>query len=182
MTTSVYESSISNYLCDNEPQDQFTMVFDKFSDLQNINKKGIGICVLNLSNGFFLEKTMFISEQDIFGEKFYRSRKVENKNFLKDLSSINPDDFIIHVDHGLGKFINLTNLKIENSYHECLMLEYRNNDRLYLPVENLEMLSKYNSDNENIILDKLGSNVWKIKTEKIKKDIMHLAKDLKDGN
>ena len=62
---------------------------------------------------------MFISEQDIFGEKFYRSRKVENKNFLKDLSSINPGDFIIHVDHGLGKFINLTNLKIENSYHEC---------------------------------------------------------------
>ena len=155
-------------------------LFDKFSDLQNINKKGIGICVLNLSNGFFLEKTMFISEQDIFGEKFYRSRKVENKNFLKDLSSINPGDFIIHVDHGLGKFINLTNLKIENSYHDCLMLEYRNSDRLYLPVENLEMLSKYNSDNENIILDKLGSNVWKIKTEKIKKDIMHLAKDLID--
>ena len=55
---------------------------------------------------------MFISELDIFGEKFYRSRKVENKNFLKDLSSINPGDFIIHVDHGLGKFINLTNLKI----------------------------------------------------------------------
>ena len=110
----------------------------------------------------------------------FRSRKVENKNFLKDLSSINPGDLIIHVDHGLGKFINLTNLKIENSYHDCLMLEYRNSDRLYLPVENLEMLSKYNSDNENIILDKLGSNVWKIKTEKIKKDIMHLAKDLID--
>ena len=79
--------------------------------------------------------------------------------------------FIIHVDHGLGKFINLTNLKIENSYHECLMLEYRNNDRLYLPVENLEMLSKYNSDNEGVILDKLGSNAWKIKTEKIKKTL-----------
>ena len=155
-------------------------LFDKFSDLKNITKKGVGICVLNLPNGFFLEKTIFISEQDIFGEKFYRSRKVENKNFLKDLSSINPGDLIIHVDHGLGKFINLTNLKIENSYHECLMLEYKNNDRLYLPVENLEMLSKYNSDSENIILDKLGSNAWKIKTEKIKKDIMHLAKDLID--
>jgi len=155
-------------------------LFDKFSDLQNMTKKGVGICVLNLPNGFFLEKTIFISEQDIFGEKFYRSRKVENKNFLKDLSSINPGDLIIHVDHGLGKFVNLTNLKIENSYHECLMLEYKNNDRLYLPVENLEMLSKYNSDNENITLDKLGSNAWKIKTEKIKKDIMHLAKDLID--
>ena len=70
---------------------------------------------------------------------------MENKNFLRDISSINPGDLIVHVDHGLGKFIDLTNLKIENSYHECLMLEYRNNDRLYLPVENLEMHSKYNS-------------------------------------
>ena len=86
--------------------------------------------------------------------RFWNINLVENKNFLKDLSSINPGDFIIHVDHGLGKFINLTNLKIENSYHECLMLEYRNNDRLYLPVENLEMLSKYNSDNDELLTTK----------------------------
>ena len=154
--------------------------FEKYSDLNNKEENRVGICVLNLSNGFFLERIFFISEQDIFGEKFYRSRKVENKNFLRDISSINPGDLIVHVDHGLGKFIDLTNLKIENSYHECLMLEYRNNDRLYLPVENLEMLSKYNSEVEGVALDKLGSNAWKIKTEKIKKDIMHLAKDLID--
>ena len=58
------------------------------------------------------------------------------------------------------------------------MLEYRNQDRLYLPVENLEMLSKYNSNDENIILDRLGSDKWKIKKEKIKKDIMKLASEL----
>ena len=60
------------------------------------------------------------------------------------------------------------------------MLEYRNQDRLYLPVENLEMLSKYNSNDENIILDRLGSDKWKIKKEKIKKDIMKLASELID--
>ena len=154
--------------------------FENISDLSNNIKNEVGLCILNLNNGFHLEEVTFLSEQDIFGEKFYRARKIENKNFLKDISSINPNDLVVHIDHGLGRFVNLTNLKIEDSYHECLMLEYRNQDRLYLPVENLEMLSKYNSNDENIILDRLGSDKWKIKKEKIKKDIMKLASELID--
>ena len=153
---------------------------EEWSKTKSSNKFGIGVCVLNLGKGFSLGNNFFISEQDIFGEKFYRTRKVDNKNFLKDVSNINPGDLIVHIDHGLGKFTELTNIKIEESEHECLLLEYRNNDRLYLPVENLEMLSKYNSHDENITLDRLGGISWKNKTKKIKENIMILAKDLID--
>jgi len=153
---------------------------NNWNEYKNNPNGELNLNVLNLAKGFELDNYVFISEQDIFGERFYRSRNLTNKNFIKDINNINPGDLIVHIDHGLGKFDKLSTIKIENSKHECLLLKYKNNDRLYLPVENLEMISKYNSQNENIELDRLGGKSWKIKTKKIKEDILILAQDLID--
>ena len=154
--------------------------FDNWNEYKDSLNGGLNLNVLNLTKGFEIDNYVFISEQDIFGERFYRSRNLTSKNFIKDINNINPGDLIIHIDHGLGKFEKLSTIKIENSDHECLLLNYKNNDRLYLPVENLEMISKYNSQDENIELDRLGGKSWKIKTKKIKEDILILAQDLID--
>ena len=80
--------------------------------------------VIPLSGGFEIDKYVCISEQDIFGEKFYRQRSTNKaKKFIKELSNIIPGDYVVHIDHGIGRFENLETIEIEKSKHECLLLK-----------------------------------------------------------
>ena len=139
----------------------------------------VKMSVIPLIGGFEIDKYVCISEQDIFGEKFYRQRSTNKaKKFIKELSNIIPGDYVVHIDHGIGRFENLETIEIEKSKHECLLLKYSNNDRLYLPVENLEVITKYGSEGSDVLLDKLGGGNWERKKTRIKNKIKLLAKDL----
>ena len=149
---------------------------DSFND---INQGNIYITVLNLNNGFHFEDYIFISEQDIFGEKFYRPRIIRKaENFIREISSVMPGDAVVHVDHGIGRFQNLSTLEINNAKHECLLIKYANDDKLYLPVENIEVLSRYGSEISDQMLDKLGGLSWTARKENLKKKIKFLAEEL----
>lgn len=149
---------------------------ESFND---INQDNIYITVLNLNNGFHFEDYIFISEQDIFGEKFYRPRIIRKaENFIREISSVMPGDAVVHVDHGIGRFENLSTLEINNAKHECLLIKYANDDKLYLPVENIEVLSRYGSEISDQMLDKLGGLSWTTRKENLKKKIKFLAEEL----
>ena len=77
---------------------------------------------------------------------------------ITDALSIELDDLVIHMDHGIGKFRGFELVKADNVAHECLILEYAENSRLFLPVENINLLSRYGQSNS--ILDKLGGVAW----------------------
>ena len=89
-----------------------------------------------------------------------------------------PGDAVVHIEHGIGKFQSLVTLDINNAKHECLLLKYANDDKLYLPVENIDVLSRYGSDISEESLDKLGGISWGSRKEKLKKRIKFLAEEL----
>ena len=153
--------------------------FKNLESFKKIEQKNIYLTVLNLNSGFHFDDYIFISEQDIFGEKFYRPRIIRKaENFIREISSVMPGDAVVHVDHGIGRFENLSTLEINNAKHECLLIKYANDDKLYLPVENIEVLSRYGSDISDEMLDKLGGLSWTTRKENLKRKIKFLAEEL----
>ena len=151
------------------------------NQIQNINqvdKTGLFLVVWSLEQGFQTDDLTVISEQDILGERLIRqtSKRKKAENFLTEATSLSSGDLVVHVDHGIGKYHNLEVISAADSLHECLVLEYAENSRLYLPVENIELLSKYGQ--EFGILDKLGGAAWQAKKAKLKQRIKDIAERL----
>ncbi|MDC3002809.1 transcription-repair coupling factor [Paracoccaceae bacterium] len=149
--------------------------------IQNINqvdKTGLFLVVWSLEQGFKTDKFTVISEQDVLGERLIRqsSKRRRAENFLTEATSLIPGDLVVHVDHGIGKYHNLEVISAAEALHECLVLEYAENARLYLPVENIELLSKYGQ--EFGLLDKLGGAAWQAKKAKLKQRIKDIAERL----
>ena len=136
------------------------------------------LVVWNLEQGFSTNSLTVISEQDVLGERLIRhaSKRRKAENFLTEATSLSSGDLVVHVDHGIGKFHNLEVIKAVDALHECLVLEYAENSRLYLPVENVELLSKYGQ--EFGLLDKLGGAAWQAKKAKLKQRIKDMAERL----
>jgi transcription-repair coupling factor (superfamily II helicase) len=89
-----------------------------------------------------------ISEQDVLGDRLIRPKRKTKRaeNYLTEAQSLSPGDLVVHVDHGVGRYKGLETVTAMGAPHECLLLEYAGGDRLYLPVENIELLSRYGHD------------------------------------
>ena len=138
----------------------------------------ISIAVWHLEHGFEAPGLTIISEQDVLGELIIRktNKKRRAKDFLTEASSLSVGDLVVHVDHGVGRYRGLETVKAAGAPHDCLLLEYANNDRLYLPVENVELLSRYG--HETGLLDRLGGSAWQAKKAKLKERIREMADKL----
>ncbi|MDB4245195.1 transcription-repair coupling factor [Amylibacter sp.] len=138
----------------------------------------ISLAVWHLEHGFEAPGLTIISEQDVLGELIIRktNKKRRAKDFLTEASSLSVGDLVVHVDHGVGRYRGLETVKAAGAPHDCLLLEYANNDRLYLPVENVELLSRYG--HESGLLDRLGGSAWQAKKAKLKERIREMADKL----
>ena len=147
-------------------------------NISQVDEPGVFLTVWSLEQGFQTDKFTVISEQDVLGERLVRqsSKRRKAENFLTEATSLTPGDLVIHVDHGIGKYHNLEVISAAEALHECLVLEYAENARLYLPVENIELLSKYGQ--EFGLLDKLGGAAWQAKKAKLKQRIKDIAERL----
>ena len=135
--------------------------------------------ILPVENGFSIGNLAVVSEQDILGDRLVnRARKRRAKNFIAEASALQPGDLVIHIDHGLGRFKGLVTLDIGNAPHDCLELEYAGDAKLYLPVENIELLSRYGSAPETVVLDKLGGVAWQSRKAKAKDRLRDMAAGL----
>ncbi|WP_428409302.1 transcription-repair coupling factor [Hyphococcus sp.] len=135
--------------------------------------------VLGLETGFETRDAAFISEQDILGDRLVRrGRKKRAENFLSEASSLNVGDFVVHVDHGIARYQGLKTLEVQGAPHDCLHLEYHGGDKLFLPVENIELLSRFGSDDAGVQLDKLGGAAWQGRKAKMRARIKMLAEQL----
>lgn len=135
--------------------------------------------VLPLEQGFVMGDLAVISEQDILGDRLVnRGRKRRAKNFIAEASALNPGDLIVHIDHGVGRYLGLRTLDVGGAPHDCLELQYAGEAKLFLPVENIELLSRYGNANENAVLDKLGGVAWQSRKAKAKGRLREMAAEL----
>ena len=135
--------------------------------------------ILPVENGFTLGALTVLSEQDILGDRLInRGRKRKAKNFIAEAASLTPNDLIVHIDHGLGRYLGLRTLQVSDAPHDCLELEYAGGAKLYLPVENIELLSRYGSATDGAVLDRLGSAAWQARKSKAKGRLRDLAAGL----
>lgn len=150
------------------------------NNFAGIRKKGIYGLVWPLSSGFVTKTITLLTEQDIFGSQIARpqGRRRRADNFLKEVSSLEIGDLVVHVEHGIGRYQGLETIRSEQSEHDCLHLVYAGGDKLYLPVENIELLSRYGQDSSDASLDKLGSAAWQNRKARIKGKIRDMADQL----
>ena len=129
--------------------------------------------------GFETKDLLVLSEQDILGERILRpQRKKKASDALTEAASLAAGDLVVHVDHGIGRFLGLKVIEAGGAPHECVEIEYAGDTKLYLPVENIELLSRYGSDDADTSLDKLGGVAWQAKKGKLKKRIREMAEQL----
>src|SRR5262245_57515491 len=135
--------------------------------------------VLPLETGFEAPGLAVIDEQDILGDRLVRkTRGKRGADVLTEVSSLSVGDLVVHADHGIGRFVGLTAIEAAGKPHDCLELHYAGGDKLYLPVENIELLSRYGSDEAGIQLDRLGGVAWQSRKARLKKRIRDMAEKL----
>ena len=138
------------------------------------------LAVVGMESGFETDEFAVISEQDILGDRLVRPRKSSRKldNFISEVTSLATGDLVVHVEHGIGRFVGLQTIEVGGAPHDCLELHYAAETKLFLPVENIELLSRYGSDHANVELDRLGGGGWQARKAKLKNRIREIAGEL----
>jgi transcription-repair coupling factor (superfamily II helicase) len=154
---------------------------DSWQEALGLAAKGAPVAmVLPLESGFGNAELEIVTEQDILGDRLVRrkKRKKSADAFLAELAALTPGDLVVHMDHGIGRYEGLQSIPVGQSPHDCVMLTYSGGDKLYIPVENLEVLSRYGSEHEGAVLDKLGGEAWQRRKAKLKERIHEIANEL----
>jgi transcription-repair coupling factor (superfamily II helicase) len=140
----------------------------------------VGLAVLGLESGFETADVALITEQDILGERLIRARRPSKRaeNFIAEVTSLAAGDLVVHVDHGIGRFAGLRAIEAAGAPHDCLEIHYAGGDKLFLPVENIELLSRYGSDQAGAELDRLGGTAWQARKARMKNRIREIAGEL----
>ena len=143
-------------------------------------KSTVALAVLGIESGFETEDAAIISEQDILGDRLVRPRRVTRRaeNFIAEATSLAPGDLVVHVDHGIGRFQGLQPIEAAGAPHDCLEIHYAEGAKLYLPVENVDLLSRYGSQETAVDLDRLGGGNWQARKARMKSRIREIAGEL----
>jgi transcription-repair coupling factor (superfamily II helicase) len=153
---------------------------DSWQQALGTAKGRTAMVVLPIDHGFTAPDYALISEQDMLGDRLVRrqKRKKSADAFLAELAALTPGDLVVHQDHGIGRYEGLISIPVGNSPHDCVALSYAGGDKLYVPVENIDVLSRYGSDSELVSLDKLGGEAWQRRKSKLKERIRAIAGEL----
>ena len=142
------------------------------------------VAVGSLSRGFRLPDAglQIYAETDVFEEERHAPEKRRNlaKTFLSDLRDLKVGDLVVHVDHGIGEFVGLKQLGVRGSAeaaHEFLELRYHGDDKLFVPVERLDLIQKYTGGSRPA-LDRLGGTTWEKAKTRVKKAMRDMAEEL----
>lgn len=142
--------------------------------------KRIALALLPLDHGFTTVSFALLTEQDVLGDRLVRRarRKKSADAFLNELATLSPGDLVVHTEHGIGRYEGLTSIPVGNAPHDCVALTYAGGDKLYVPVENIDVLSRYGAENEGVGLDRLGGAGWQTRKARMKERIREIAGEL----
>ncbi len=140
----------------------------------------VALAVLPLDHGFTTPTVALLTEQDLLGDRLVRraKRKKSADAFLSELATLSPGDLVVHAEHGIGRYEGLTQIPVAKAPHDCVALSYAGGDKLYVPVENIDVLSRYGSDSDGVALDRLGGEAWQRRKARMKDRIREIAGEL----
>ena len=134
-----------------------------------------------LSRGFRLPEAglQIYAETDLFDEepRVVDKRRSVARSFLSDLRDLKVGDHVVHVDHGIGKFVGLARIAVDDSLHEFMELRYAGEDKLFVPVEHLDLIQKY-SGAQRHALDRLGGTTWERAKTRVRRAMRDMAEEL----
>ena len=153
---------------------------ETWADCLKLPPKTLAVVTLPLERGFVSEQAALIGEQDLLGERISRPprRRKRADQFIAEATEIADGDLVVHQEYGIGRYDGLETLKVGPAPHDCLRLIYDGNEKLYLPVENIELLSRFGSEAGGVALDKLGGAGWQTRKARMKQRIRDMAGEL----
>ena len=153
---------------------------DEFASIRRKPAGSISLVVLGVERGFVAERLALVGEQDLLGERISRPprRRKRADQFIAEATEIAEGDLVVHQEYGIGRYDGLATLQVTGAPHDCLRLIYDGDEKLFLPVENIEVLSRYGSEHQGTALDKLGGTAWQSRKAKMKQRIRDMAGEL----
>ena len=153
---------------------------ETYAEVEALPRDCVAFGVLGLEHGFDTPEVCVIGEQDILGDRLVRPRRKARKaaDVITEATALAVGDLVVHTDHGIGRFEGLKTITALGAPHDCLELSYHGGDKLYLPVENIELLSRYGSDETDSQLDRLGGAAWQSRKAKLKQRLREIAGEL----
>jgi transcription-repair coupling factor (superfamily II helicase) len=158
---------------------------DSWQAALGVTAKGnVALTVVPLEHGFTRvepkSSLCVLTEQDMLGDRLIRRKRSARKAdaFMAELAMLTPGDLLVHREHGIGRYEGLVAIEIARRPHDCVALTYDGGSKLYVPVENIDVLSRYGSESEGVGLDKLGGVAWAARRGRMKDRIREIAGEL----
>ena len=155
--------------------------FDPTVSCKSLRPGDLVITLGELADGFRLpdEKLAVVTEEEIFGQRVRRRPRKDVCALLSSLAELKEGDYVVHADHGIGRYHGLLHLSMGPSEGDFLHLEYAGGDKLYLPVERIEKVQKYvGGEGQTPRLDKMGGGAWEKAKFKARAAVEELAREL----
>jgi transcription-repair coupling factor (superfamily II helicase) len=153
---------------------------ESWTEVKRFDRSVLAMVVLAVEHGFVAPDLAVISEQDILGDRLIRPPKKKRRaaNFIAESTSLAAGDLVVHMDYGIGRYDGLETVRVTGAPHDCLRILYDGNEKLFVPVENLEVLSRFGSDEGGAQLDRLGGAGWQGRKARVKKRLKDMAEAL----
>jgi transcription-repair coupling factor (superfamily II helicase) len=153
---------------------------ETLAEVRSLPDRTVAFTVLALERGFVTDDLAVIAEQDILGERLARrgGRRSRPQNFLTEHAMLDAGDLVVHLDHGIGRYEGLETIAADGAPHDCLRIVYAGGDKLYLPVENIEVISRFGAETDGVALDRLGGAGWQGRKARLKARIREIAHEL----
>ncbi|HVA14921.1 MAG TPA: transcription-repair coupling factor [Stellaceae bacterium] len=151
-----------------------------WEEFRALPRNAMGLAVLAIEHGFRFEDTELVTEQDMLGDRLSRPprRRANYDQFVAEVATLQPGDLVVHAEHGIGRYDGLVALDVAGAPHDCLRVIYAGDDKLFVPVENIEVLTRYGSEDANVQLDRLGAISWQSRKSRVKQRIKDIADEL----
>ncbi len=153
---------------------------DSWQQIKGLTTGAIALTTLDLNKGFLAPDFVVVTEQDLLGDRLTRPHRKQKRPdlIIHEASSLSPGDYVVHIDHGVGQFLDLVNIDAGGAAHDCLCIKYDQGDKLFIPVENIDVLSRFGSHEGALTLDRLGGAAWQARKAKVKERIKDIADKL----
>lgn len=150
------------------------------------SKERLGICIAPLDEGLQLDELALVAESPLFGQRVMQRRRREKSrdggdNVIKNLTELREGAPVVHIDHGVGRYLGLVTMEFDGQAAEFLALMYAEEAKLYVPVASLHLIARYTgSDDALAPLHRLGSETWQKAKRKVAEQVRDVAAELLD--
>ncbi|MBI5163335.1 MAG: transcription-repair coupling factor [Magnetospirillum sp.] len=153
---------------------------DNWSEALAVPRGRLPMVVLGLDRGFSTPELTLITEQDLLGDRLARpaKKKKRGSQFIAEAAALSEGDLVVHLEHGIGRYDGLVTIEVGGAPHDCLRVVYDGGNKLFVPVENLDVLSRYGSEQAGVQLDRLGGTAWQARKARLKNRIRDMAQQL----